>query len=443
MTDATEDPLDASRGHLARGDFKAAARALRTAFAADTLDSERLGEAMEVLRAVARGLHLVDLSRALSGVLRTAPTFLQRLLGRSGEPTAAAWLAAGWACVDVGLPEAAVHILRRGLTLSPGQLDLVAGLMATLGHANRHADAVEVAAQAPDGTRSSPLVRSLRCRHLLLSGRLDAARAQAETLDRDDPDLRPLHDELRRMLARAALVEGTTALDNRDLRGWQFVLTGTLITHLSPYGRDDGMAGRWAFVQDQGSEVHLGLSRLASVLAALGVPPARVLHASDRGSVLVASACARLLDLPLAELDGGPGLVVVDDLAALSDEALSHLRAHRPDRLLYAHAQCWTQEGQVAPDVVTVLYQHRTAPWEAQIRIDPETRTVKTTDPDPRPTAEIVDGILSSALEADPDDGVDAVVKIATAARAAFVHRSGARDRFLGGSGPVPSSRFL
>jgi len=41
-----------------------------------------------------------------------------------------------------------------------------------------------------------------------------------------------------------------TSLDRQDLRGWHYVLTGGILASLSPYGFDDGMTGRWAYLSD-------------------------------------------------------------------------------------------------------------------------------------------------------------------------------------------------
>jgi hypothetical protein len=52
------------------------------------------------------------------------------------------------------------------------------------------------------------------------------------------------------MLARAGIAHAVTSLDRQDLRGWHYVLTGGILASLSPYGFDDGMTGRWAYLSD-------------------------------------------------------------------------------------------------------------------------------------------------------------------------------------------------
>ena len=136
----------------------------------------------------------------------------------------------------------------------------------------RHGEAVELLQEHRDTTGDWP-DRYLLVHNALMAGRLDLARGVFEGLSAPDDTWRPAADRIRRTLARAAAVPpaGPT-----DLRGWHHVLTGGLLATLSPYGHDAGMAGRWAYLQDNWDNCRLGLERLRTVLTATGRRPASV-----------------------------------------------------------------------------------------------------------------------------------------------------------------------
>jgi hypothetical protein len=54
--------------------------------------------------------------------------------------------------------------------------------------------------------------------------------------------------------------------------------------------------------------------------------------------------------------------VVAYDLDRVEWKDLERLVERRPDQILYAHAASWTEDGPVAPDLVTLLHQHLVAP---------------------------------------------------------------------------------
>src|SRR5258708_13714115 len=101
------------------------------------------------------------------------------------------------------------------------------------------------------------------------------------------------------MLKRAGCLFGIKLTDRRDLRGWHFVLTGGLLLHLSPHGFDEGMNGRYAFVQDSGALCLEGIQRLRAVLDTLKCTVPRVFELPERSSAILAHAVAQLLHCPL------------------------------------------------------------------------------------------------------------------------------------------------
>ena len=142
-----------------------------------------------------------------------------------------------------------------------------------------------------------------------------------QRLQEQDEHFAALSARIIRMLRRADALSGHVPLDSRDLRGWHMVITSGLLLHVSPHGFDEGMNGRYAFVQDTPELCLEGIERVKAVLAALEIAPPRIFALPERSSSILAQATARILDCPLESWpDGGseePGLIVAYDLALL------------------------------------------------------------------------------------------------------------------------------
>lgn len=118
--------------------------------------------------------------------------------------------------------------------------------------------------------------RYLLVYNAIMSGDLPLARRQHALLpDPTDPRWVPTRDRQRRMLERAASAEPVSPLDVTDLRGWQFVMGGTILGTLSPFGFGAGMTGRYAWLQDSYGQCLEGLLRLRALLDAAEVRPGR------------------------------------------------------------------------------------------------------------------------------------------------------------------------
>ena len=69
----------------------------------------------------------------------------------------------------------------------------------------------------------------------LMAGSLDkAADGFGRLPEPEDAAWAPAREKVRRMLARAGIARAVTPLDNQDLRGWHYVLTGGVLASLSP-----------------------------------------------------------------------------------------------------------------------------------------------------------------------------------------------------------------
>lgn len=369
----------------------------------------------------------------------------------------------GYHLIEEGLPAIAATVLRRCLEVVPGSEQVVTELCAALERHLAYADARRVLEAHPTLVETRFLCRYLLAYNAAMSGDLATPRRLLPTLVPEEPIHEGMAARIAALVARADAVAGATPLDARDLRGWHYVVTGGLLTHLSPHGRDEGMHGRYAWLQDSLARVRAGLEHLRAVLEVWGAAPACVYAPPGRDHEAVAGAAAALLGVPLAPWPmvgtPAPGLIVVYDLATLSGAEIERLLERKDDQFLYAHAACWTEDFPVAPELVTVLYQSLVAPWASRLTIAPtgEGPRARTTPPDPRDAAELADAIAGAAPEpeepASPDQPeapaapaaeLDAADRAALLALARAVGRParGRRERWWAG-GPVSSNRFV
>ncbi|MFG2015992.1 tetratricopeptide repeat protein [Actinomadura geliboluensis] len=348
----------------------------------------------------------------------------------------------GYACIERGIPFLAIPPLRRAVELLPGEPVLVMELAAALERENRHAEAVAVLEPRVDSLDPWP-ARYLLAYNALFSGDVDRAGREAGRLPApEDEQWLPARDRLARMIARAAAVRAVAPLDARDLRGWHFALTGSLLATISPYGFEDGMTGRFAYMSDGFGMCRRSLDRLRLVLDAAGRRPASVGLLPDRSSTILGLAAARLFGLPAEPFAPGrpDALVVAYDL---NETEVEGLRERAEGQVLFEHASCWTDPPVVSADVTGFLHQVVKSPWGERLRMTPGGEP-ETVPPDERPVEELAAEIVQAAPEAVDEDGAppdpDAVLaRLAGAVRGHWL--AGPRDA-VRSPGPVPSSRF-
>jgi hypothetical protein len=351
----------------------------------------------------------------------------------------------GYALIDAGAPDIAASILWRCLALVGESEEVVCELVSALESALAYRDALAVLAEHAALRTRSFLCRYLYAFNAAMAGRLDLTREVLPNLDPDSPEAEVMAGRIAAIVARADRVIASRAapLDARDLRGWHYVLSGGLLSHQSPYGFDDPMHGRYAWLADSLPRIATGLDRLAALVRDLGLPC--VYAPPGRGHEIVALAASAKLGLPIAPWPAigvpAPGLVVLHDLADLAESDAARLVQRRADQILFAHASPWTQDSPVAPDVTTLLYQTLVAPWGQISELDPETREVRSSSPDLRTPQAIADEIVASSgldaaeLEADEPARWAALVSVA------WPPSPGERSRLWAG-GPVSSNRF-
>ncbi|WP_329458712.1 tetratricopeptide repeat protein [Streptomyces sp. NBC_01497] len=419
---------------LDAGDVPGALRRLRAG--AETLP---LAEMALVVRRAAEAAGFDDLGSA-AGTLAGAP--------RSGL----ALHRFGYACAERGPPWMSVPALREALRLNPDLLAVVRELVAAYERQGRHREATDLLMRYEDRFQEWPDGHLLVV-NALMAGDLAPARDRAEVLpDPVDPRWAPARERQRRMLARAASVARTSALDATDLRGWQFVLGGTVLGTLSPFGFEAGMNGRYAWLQDTYGQCLRGLLRLGALLESAGVAPRSVSLLPDRGSQVLGLAAADVLGLPARPFEPGrqDTVVVAYDLNRLTarrggPELRRRLFRRVPGQVLHEHASSWSDAPAVTADSVGLLHQSVVPPWDGRLRHGAG-GGVRRTPPDDRPAGAVAAGISAADPAPDsgdgegPDDPAEHFARFVTAVRDCWLR--GDRER-LDSSGPVPSSRFV
>ncbi len=418
---------------LDTGDVPGALRRLRQAATAP------LAEVALVVGRAARTAGFDDLDKA-AGALAAHP-------GRPG-----ALYDYGYACVERGVSYLAIPALSEALRLSQGSPAVLRELVSAYEDEGRHREAADALLAHESGLDDWP-DRYLLVHNAVLAGDLELARRQHALLpDPRDATWLGARDRQDRVLRRAASAGEAGPLDHTDLRGWQYVMGGTVLGTLSPYGYDAGMNGRYGWIQDTHGQCLLGLLRLRSVLGAADVRPRSVSLLPDRGSRILGLAAAGVLDLPAEPYEPGREhtVVVAHDLKATAREAeglriLEELRDRTPGQVLHEHASCWTDPPGVTADSVTLLHQSVVAPWAAGLRRSAD-GGVERGEPDVRPEGVVAAEVVGADPTPDEGDGrtpadpVEGLTDFVSAVCGTWLRGERARLR---SAGPVAGSRFL
>lgn len=334
----------------------------------------------------------------------------------------------GYELIDVGLPEIAASVLWHCLALVGDSEEVVCELVSALESALRHADAFALLEEHPALRARSYLPRYLYAYNAAMCGKVAVSRQLLPSLAPTGPDTEMLHATIAGIVERADRIEAIAPLDTRDLRGWHYVLTGGLLAHQSPYGFDDPMRGRYAWLADSLPLIASGLDRLHVLVRDLGLPC--VYAPPRRDDEILAEAIALRLGIPRAPWPvvgvPAPGLVAVYDLHELPLHFAPQLEQRRADQIVFAHASPWTTDSPIAPDVTTLLYQSLVAPWA-----------------DSKDTVETI----AATIAASPGLGAEEMVSDEPARWDALVAATwppqpGPRSRLWAG-GPVSSNRFV
>ena len=408
----------------------------------DELVQGDIGGALRQLRAHAERVPL-DRVAAILDRAATATGFddlgqaARAVAAQPGDPVALYRL--GYACIEWGIAAVAVPVLAAALARAPGALPVIDELVTAYEITHRYRDAVAVLEANESVLRDWP-ERYLLAFNALMSGDVAKARHWAARLSPPDSTWAPAQQRLAGMLARTPVLD---RVDAPPLRQWHYVLNASVLATLSPYGFDEGMNGRYGFIQDTPELCAATLTRLRAVLPGAS----SVCLLPDRSSRILGLAAARLLELPAQPwpsiVDGS--VVVAYDLSEVDSTVLTALRERAPGSVLVEHASRWTQPPGVAADIVGFLHQYVVAPWGRQLIASPGEEP-RWTDPDTRPEEEVAADIVAAAsttstLETLPDDTTEHLVAFVNALKGAWP-ATGPRDR-MWSPGPVPSSAFL
>ncbi|GAA1680353.1 hypothetical protein GCM10009765_31960 [Fodinicola feengrottensis] len=409
------------------GDVQGAMRELRLR-AADIPPAE----IAPLVERVARLADMPDLAEA-SAALIAAPDQAQQLYEY------------GYECVEYGASFLAVPALSAALALVPDARSVLVELASALEREERYGDAFDIL-RAHEPTLQDWPERYLLAFNALMTGDLEVAAPLAAAVPepvRDDQAWLPIFARLQRIFARAAQVRPA---DNRDLRGWHYVLNGTLLTTLSPYGFDSGMTGRYAFFQESLGHCLFSLRRLKTILEAANLRPTTISLLADRSSQILGLAAAQVLDLPAAPYaPGRPDTLIVGyDLNEVDEQLLAKLSSRTNGEVLYEHASCWTSQPSVSADVCAMLVQSCVSPWGVRLR-QTQDGPMERIPADDRPVEKVAAEIVAADPDLEDGDGEtppDPDETLATfAARLARHWPAGPRES-AGSPGPVRSSRF-
>ena len=345
----------------------------------------------------------------------------------------------GYDLIEYGLPEISSTVLTRANTIEPGHAEIVCELVCGLEKDSLHAEACRILRSDANLLTNNFICRYLLAFNSIMTGNLVEPQQILPSLQTSEDETEAfMAARIANILQRSELLKGCSTLDLQDLRGWHYVLTDGLLLHIYTAGFNEGMNGRYAYVQDSYPLIREGIERLIAVLNTWEIKIPQVFILPDENSAILARAIARILACPVVEWKdeetNAPGLVVAYDLGKLESDLLEQLSDRHPGQLLWSHAICWTEDLPFAADFTTYLYQFNTTPWDRNIGDENFNDTDKSSE-------EIITEIVNATI--DPDDlaDLDSLLKIALRVKN-VPHLSDYRLKQYVGS-PVSSSRFL
>jgi len=338
--------------------------------------------------------------------------------------------------VETGDNGAAATVFSRALTLAPENATLVEELVSSLERDSNYEAALPYLRSRLDQVEGNFYLAYQLAWLSILCGDLEPARRLHPFLSRergDDAGRTFLESRISAVLQRADAVKDVSTLDKRDLRGWNYVLNGGILLHVSPDGFDEGMNGRYSWVHDSDELCLEGIRRLACILKQQDIVVPRIIAMSDQKSFILGKALATILgcqEIIMWPWEGTnlPGIVVAYDLDLMTDEINYPLRHRHPGQYLWAHAMCWTSPEPCvpAPDFVTFLYQTRLFPWIARCKVGEEAQAQWDAQRDESQTAHAstMYALAARLVKADvPLDGLDGMDHILAISRASGLGR--------------------
>lgn len=346
---------------------------------------------------------------------------------------------------EQGVFDIAACLLMRTWNFVPDEEVVLATLIDVLEDGDRFHDAYQILKDDAGRFPDHFYIQAQKAFNAVMCADLDAARsAESQLPAPNDEDDQFFADHIRAMLGRVDELKGKYDLDESDLRGWHYVITGGLLLHMTPYGMDAGMNGRYAYTSDSYGRCREGLVRLKATLETIGCSPAQIYILPERGSQILGLAAGTLFDLPVRMWNGESkdGLVVAYDLMDLEEEIGKALWEHNPGQVLFAHATCWTDVYPYVADFTTYLYQHQSSPWGERMQAVGE--SIEKLPPDDAAPEDIAARIVEAEWDDEDEVGEDPAPLRSLAScvgpLCAAKRTSGLRTRLW--TGPVKSGRF-
>ena len=275
----------------------------------------------------------------------------------------------GYDLVESSVCGIAATVLNRANYIEPGNPAFVSELVCALEKIGLHAEACRVLREVPNLLATNFTCRYLLAFNSIMVGNLAEAKQILPSLQQSqDAKEISMAETITGMLQRADALQAVSPLDAKDLRGWHYVLNDAVLLHVSPHNLNQGMNGRYGFVQDSYLFIREGIERLIQVLNTWKISISKVFILPEVNSSILGRAVAKILSCPLEiwseENSQSPGLIVAYDLSKLETGLLETLQKRHPEQVIWSHASCWTTEIPVAADLTTYLYQFNILPWE-------------------------------------------------------------------------------
>lgn len=273
----------------------------------------------------------------------------------------------GYLLLDSRLPEIAATALARGNELAPNIPVLINELSTALGETGCYTEAFDALRDAGRARQQDWHTRYLYCFNALMSGHLVEARQGFALLGSpQDDEASVRYERLARFFDRSREVAPCTSLDSNDLRGWHYVITGGLLTHLAS-GRAATGNGRYRTVRDSYELIHEGVLRAATIFHSWDMCPSQVVYSNDPASEIMANVWHRRIGVPIRPFSSTDrhheALFVAYDLAMADAGFVETLATRRAGQILCSHAASWTGEFSFASDICTYLYDRNIMPW--------------------------------------------------------------------------------
>lgn len=350
----------------------------------------------------------------------------------------------------------AATFLSRANKIKPQDEKIISELVVNLEFMMLNQEACTILSEAKELLETSEFCRYQLGFNRIMTGNIDETEKLTLTIqDSQDKDIQFMAKSLKGMINRVSALKKSRPLDNTDLRGWHMVLNGSVLLHLSPYGIDDGMYGRYAYISDSYSLCRHGIDRVKCVLEAAKIKVPSILSLPDRSSQILAMATSEIFGIPLKiwdEVDiNTKGLIVAYDLNEIySDEIILDIADHRIGQILWAHASCWTYPFPYAPDITTYLCQQNNSPWGGdQMVFNKNYNRIEISETNKSENEDLSQQIIRAERDQDYSDDLDdllAMVKslniINDESKPGIFRTTGRRMHQRVGS-PVLSNRFM